>query len=418
MKKLLTLFFTFTFFFVYSTLSLNLGSPVQVAYDSSLSAQICCPIAQTNKFNEMLVIWTDSTNALLGSFSKDNGVTWSTSVMTIPATSLSYPFLASNDHGFLLTFVDSVSNIPSSIFYDSSSGLWDSEVSIDASISANIPVFVTTTPQGFLATFMDGGGNGYANLSTDGLTWQPSSKVLFTSADSFSVSSISGCGNRSLLLTTWADYSTGNIYVSTSTNGVTWNTPTVISSNSHTGSGDNTSSGCFANKEGFLIGYIANTSLTWDILSLFSSDGSNWTANSTPIGSSAGIQRLVPQISGNDSGFVTSWVAYADPPAYTIVNAYASFSPDGKNWQTPVQFSAPRGAFNPVPLYYFGTVVQVHNDRCLFSWNDANGNIYVSTSSFPYTPPTPPTPSGSTSVLEKKWGFTAPVTPNRPGRQF
>lgn len=412
MKKLLTLLSLLSTLSIYSAPSLNLGSPVQVAHDSNLTTQICCPVAQTNKFNEILVIWTDNTNGLFGSLSKDNGVTWSTHFINIPATSQSYPFLASNEEGFLLTFIDSSTNIPSSIFYNSSSGSWSSQASIDASISAIFPVFVTTTPLGFLATFIDGSGNGYTNLSKDGLTWQPSSHVLFTTFDNFSVSSISGCGNTSLLLTTWADYVTGNIYIATSTNGTNWTAPTIISNNSRTAPTDNTSSGCFANTDGFLILYIANTSPTWDILSLFSPDGSSWTANPTPIGSSEGIQRLVPQISGNNSGFITTWEGYSDT-SYTQINTYTSFSPDGKNWQTPIQVSVPSSVFLNIGLYYFGTIVQVYNNRCLFSWNDEIGNIFVCTSLFPYTPPKP-----LTSGLEKNWGFTTPVQLNRPNRHL
>lgn len=233
MKNLLLLPALVALFAAYAaTSSLNPLAPVQASVDPQLSQQQCCPIAVSNQLNEILVVWTDATSGVFGSWSQDNGVTWSSAPVSIPVGpngSGNYPFLASNNTGFVFTFIDSGTSIPSSVFYNSSSGTWGSEVSIDATITdANPPLFVTATPQGFLATFLDQSGNGYANLSPDGTTWQTPSQMLFTSGAGYNVTSISGCGNTSLLLTTWIDGTSGNVYVSTSNNGTSWSSPTAI----------------------------------------------------------------------------------------------------------------------------------------------------------------------------------------------
>ena len=258
-------------------------------------------------------------------------------------------------------------------------------------------IFITTTPQGFLASFLDGSSNGYINLSSNGTSWLPSSIEIFASGVYGGVSSISACGNNSLYLVTWMDNTNGHLYISTSQDqGLRWNAPIQVLS---LGSAPaNESSFCFANSSGFIISYLDPTG---NLYTISSSDGIHW---NTPVqvvsaASNATCANAVYPISGNDYGAVITWFD-------GLSNGWARFTKDnGATWESPVLVVA---AGLPSSFYYYGLSCSVYQNLCMFGWTDNSGDVWISTSPFPYV----------FNLNKKGSGFATPSVLTRPGKSL
>ncbi len=289
------------------------------------------------------------------------------------------------------------------MFYDTAVARWG-----DAGTPLNIIdpaiqnygsiIFISKTPQGFLASFLDGSSNGYVNISSNGTSWLPSSIQIFDSSFNGSVSSVSACGNNLLYLMTWMDNSNGELYISTSQDlGLNWSAPSSILSLGGAVPA-NGSSFCCANSAGFLISYL---DLAGNIYTMSSSNGVDWNAPVlvVPYNVNATCANAVYPISGNDGGFVLTWF---DP----VFAGWARFTGDnGATWEDPVKVVEDGGL--PSSFYYYGLSCSVYQNLCMFGWTDNSGNVWISTSPFPYV-----------VQLKKGSGLSAPSLLTKPGKSF
>ena len=139
---------------------------------------------------------------------------------------------------------------PTSIFFNQSTQSWGSPISINGSVNSESPLYVGSSPNGFIATWTVDYDSVYANVSTDGVTWQPSSVQIGGSG--YNLSAVTGCGNNELFLVVWNDPITNTIYVATSgNNGSTWNGPFAAVTGVVNPLNENV--GCFGNAQGFLL---------------------------------------------------------------------------------------------------------------------------------------------------------------------
>jgi hypothetical protein len=366
------------------------GAPIQVANDSSVNTS-GIPVVQTNPSGEILVIW-QSSNDILGSFSSDLGASWTPDTPIVNNAAL-IPFVSANTKGFLLTWTDGNTGNPYSMFFNTQNHTWGPQTSIDTLIFPSTPIFSSSTPKGFLATFIGDPGNGYANLSSDGSSWQSSSQLIFPGNAS---TSVQGCGNSNMLLATTVDGS-GNLYVATSTNGTSWNSTGIPIPIAGLTVFSNGSAGCAANAHGFLIAFPDSSLNLW---SIFSSDGVHWTAPAPIATGVAGCLYQTVLVAGNDQGFITCWVdgTFTGQAAFTSTN--------GQSWETPVAFTPPSNIVNF--FFYYGSSLAVSQKTSVFAWSDMNQNPFVSISAFPFTP----------SLNKKEWGLNQPVGFKKPGKQL
>jgi hypothetical protein len=266
-------------------------------------------------------------------------------------------------------------------------------------MDAEAPILIGSSEKGFIATWCVNYNYVYANVSTDGVTWQPASMQI---GGTYNIAAVSGCGNNEMFLVAWNDNTTSSIYVATSTNNASsWNGPYVavsdaINSNFY-------SVGCFANQHGFLLAYGDESSNLW---SVFSTNGIDW---GSPVLISAYFNNgyvFFPSVGGTDAGFVVAW-------AGSDGNAYASFSADnGTTWSSPPSTITSSGAV--LAPFLSSVNISAYNNRCMASWMQSDGmggfNALVSLSPFPTSAPSGP--------KKEKGGFIFPVTPNKPGFQL
>lgn len=364
--------------------------PIQVANDSSVNTS-GIPVVQTNPSGEILVIW-QSNNDILASFSSNLGVSWTPDTPIVNNAAL-IPFLSANSKGFLLTWNDGNTGNPYSMFFNTQTKTWGPQTPIDTLLFPSTLIFSSSTPKGFLATFIGDPGNGYANLSSDGSTWQSTSQLIFSGVAS---SSVQGCGNANMLLATTVD-SSGNLYVATSINGSSWNSSGVPIPLGGLTVFSNGSAGCAANSHGFLIAFPDSSLNLW---SIFSSDGVHWT---TPAPIAMGVAGCLYQtviLTGNDQGFITCWIdgTFTGQAAFTSTN--------GQTWETPVAFTPVSNVVNF--FFYYGSSLTVSQKTSVFAWSDTNQNPFVSISAFPFTP----------SLTKREWGLNQPVDLKKPGKQL
>jgi hypothetical protein len=374
---------------------LSFGAPMTVSGSSLLSNYSSPGISATN--DGFMLCWQNPSNDVIGSLSTTLGASWSPT--TVGMDSVAYPSVAGNQNGFVAVWVVPPPGFGygavDGSFFDQESQMWGDPVVIDNSMNSDAPAFVGSCANGFIATWTRDYNSVYANVSTDGVTWQPSSVQI---GGTYSLSSVSGCGNGELFLVAWFDSATGSIYVATSANdGTSWNGPYTAVSGVATS--DDYGVGCFGNDQGFLLAYADESNNIW---SVFSANGVDW---GSPVQIGSDFQTgyaIFPSVSGTNEGFVVAW-AGGDS------NAYASFSGDnGTSWSSPPNAITSGG---PVAVYSFASVnISAYNDHCMASWMQSNGvggyDAVVSLSPFP---------SSSSGPRKDSGGLLFPVTPNKPG---
>lgn len=379
--------------------SLSFATPTIVP-DSSLQYSATAPSISATASGFMLC-WLDPSNNVIASFSTNLGASWSST--TVAMDSLAYPSIAGNQTGFVALWTGAVPGFDAGnvtgAFFDTTSKTWSDPISIDSPTDSDAPAFVASSKKGFIATWTVNYDAVYANVSTDGVTWQGSSSDIGTNA--YGLASVSGCGNSTLFLVAWNDGNTNTIYVSTSANnGGTWAGP--FTAVTDVVSGDTYGVGCFANEHGFLLAYGDESANIW---SVFSSNGTDWGLPVLVGTDFLGGYAVFPSVAGTDAGFVIAWLGSDN-------NAYASLSEDnGTTWSSPPTAITSSGAV-AAPPYFSSVNISAYNSHCMASWMESDGiggyNAWVSLSPFP----------ASSGSRKKNSGLFFPITPNKPGFQL
>ncbi|MFS8562839.1 MAG: hypothetical protein LVR00_00270 [Rhabdochlamydiaceae bacterium] len=379
--------------------------PVQVSPGGSADSNNGTPIATTNLSQKIMMTWIDSNEGAVASFSSDKGQTWSTGQLLFGQyASCPIGSTPSSSQGFLIPWFGYEDGFPHTTFYNTILEKWGTAETPISTIDPNVQsyssiIFVNKTPGGFVAALLDDSLNGYVNISSDGTSWLSPSVKIFDSSFNGAVSSISACGNNTLYLATWIDNSNGELYISTSQDkGLSWSFPTSILSLGGAAPAS-ASSFCCANNSGFLISYL---DLAGNVKTISSSDGIHWNSPVVvvPYTSNATCGNAVYPISGNDYGFVLTWFDGASA-------GWARFTGDnGATWEDPVKIVEDGGL--PSSFYYYGISSSVYQNLCMFGWTNNDGQVWISTSPFPYV----------FNLNKKNSGLMTPNILTKPGKPF
>ncbi len=324
-----------------------------------------------------MAVWAQGTNAYY-SFSTD-GASWHTGAITSATADVVNPsdvFVAGNNNGFIVTWIDASNNGWSS-FTSNNGQNWSAKIKINGSLTldSNSDVFVAGGASGFVATMIDNNSNAYISFSNGTTVWSTPLQITNDgSVSNINLNSKTGNGfisatiSKNSCMLSWLNGTTdetdgayltsinpflpatptvypiihigflntvpvstvlngyfmsvvranttpNQTYFSTATTPTNWATFSCFAPNP-----TNLDAGPWvaANQNGFICIWTNNGNPVW---TLSTNNGFNWTT-ATPIlvGPSTSATIFAPiGLSANGKGFIATWLDTADS------NAYATF---------------------------------------------------------------------------------------------
>jgi hypothetical protein len=347
-----------------------------------------------------MAVWIDSANTAHYSFSS-NGTIWKKGLISSSQGNVanqSDVFVAGNATGFVVTWVDNANNAWSS-FSSNNGSSWSEAVQINPnslSMDPSSDVFVAGGPSGFVAVMVGSDDNIYVSFSTQALTWSMPTEITLTNpVFTSNLGSQTGrgfvsaviAGNGCMLTWIGQTLSTYSAYFS-SINPFSSTTIYPILS-----VGFFESSPIVAQLNGYFANVCrANQEINGQTYIAVCTIPSNW-ADFSPFTTNTDNQNAGPWVAANQAGFMTTWSGQGSPG-------------------TPVWMLTANNGFNQTPVCSIlatpsttitGLIALSANTQgFVASWIDTNDNNAYAT--FYYAPPNAASSNQFVALLEQKYG--------------
>ncbi len=204
----------------FSSFSGNNGTTWSTASQINTSNTSSPAVLSTNS-SGVLATWPNSSPTV--SFSSNLGTSWSSEVQISDNSASGLVFSSSNDDGFIAVWYDSTDDAIVSSFSTDNGSTWNAPTTISTDVTAtSSSAAVTACDSGFIATWIDSSSNANASFSSDnGTTWSDPVQITNDGSVDFSTRdfvSVSCSGNTCVF--TWREKTTLNIMASSGTIGI------------------------------------------------------------------------------------------------------------------------------------------------------------------------------------------------------